>query len=131
MNPSPIDTLHCVILNTCTGSSTVVSQHSLQMTLGFSSVLDGRFIVTTRDGWQVQVTYGVPHCQSSPRRTRPLASWGVFAAIHLDLEIVRPSEGVSGLRVERESLARGSGQHNQPPPGLGHAIMTSLENLET
>ena len=129
MNPSPIDNFHFVILNTFTGSSTAVSQHSLQMTLGFSSVLDGGIIMTTADGWEVPD--GVPDSKGSPRRTRPLAGWGVFAAINLDLEIVRPSEGVSGLRVERESLARGSGQHNQPPPGLGHAIMSSLENLET
>ena len=108
MNPSPIDTFHCVILNIFTGSSTLVSQHSLKMTLRFSSILDGGLTITT-DVRQVQVTDSVPTCQSSPRRTRPLASWGVFAAIHLNLEIVRPSEGVSGLRVERESLARSSG----------------------
>ena len=99
------------------------------MTLGATAVSDGGIIVTTANGWEVPD--GVPDSKGSPRRTRPLAGWGVFAAINLDLGIVRPSEGVSGLRVERESLARGCSQHNQPPPGLGHSIMSSLENLET
>ena len=96
------------------------------MTLGFSSILDGGL---TTDGWQVPD--GIPHCQSSPRRARPLAGWRVFAAIHLDLEVVRPGEGVDWLGVEGESLTRSRGQHDQPPPGLGHAIVSGLENLET
>ena len=85
--------------------------------------------MTTADGRQV--TDCVPDSKRSPRGAGPLAGWGILAAIHLDLEVVRPGEGVHGLRVEGESLARGGGQHDQSPPGLGHAVMSGLENLKS
>ena len=80
---------------------------------------------------EVIYTDGVPDCQSSPGRAQSLTGGGILAAIHLNLEVVRPGEGVGGLRVERQSLPGSRSQHYQPPPGLGHAVVSGLENLES
>ena len=80
---------------------------------------DGRQV-----GDRVPAGEGSPWCSWSSR------SGAVAATIEHNVLEVGTLEGVQRFRIDWQLLARCGGHHDQPPPGLGDAIVAGLQHVE-
>ena len=77
-----------------------------------------------------QIRYGVPAGEGSPWCSWSSRCRAVASTIEHNVLEVGTLESVQRFRIDWQLLARCGGHHDQPPPGLGDAIVAGLQHVE-